>query len=207
MRRHCENVRNQIAHGPKQECQKWRGVAADDKVALRVCRSLEVMTVSKQSWIMLHRECARAALCQEETCNEETTRVLMFRSFDSSYENYHHNVDWKTDSSFLLKQITMCDYTSGVIVFHCCLFFYAYIWVLRSRDQWCFCEHKERNNSKITPICPNLCFYKRIAGCLYNGQYKRGKKKSSNHQEKGWRRKKDMKLQGRETEPCWCVWR
>lgn len=69
---------------------------AEDKVALRVCCSLEVMTVSKQTWIMLRRECARAALCQEETCNGETTQVLMFRSFESSYANCNHNVDGKT---------------------------------------------------------------------------------------------------------------
>lgn len=93
----------------------------------------------------------------------------------------------------------------------CTSVFCVNVWLLLRWKPVMFLQTaRGQNNYQITPIRANPCFHDRIGGCLCNGRYKRGRKrgekKPPNKKEKGWRRKKDMKLQGRETGPRWCVW-
>lgn len=93
----------------------------------------------------------------------------------------------------------------------CTSVFCVNVWLLLRWKPVMFLQTaRGQNNYQITPIRANPCFHDRIGGCLCNGRYKRGRKrggkKTPNKKEKGWRRKKDMKLQGRETGPRWCVW-
>lgn len=109
-----------------------------------------------------------------------------------------------------------CVYILWVIVFHpwaekkCTSVFCVNVWLLLRWKPVMFLQTaRGQNNYQITPICANLCFHERIAGCLHNGRYKRGRKrgqKNSEQERKRLEAKKDMKLQGRETGPRWCVW-
>lgn len=58
----CEETNND--HGQKEEWKKWRKAVAEDEAAenLSVCSLLDLTTVSKQTWIMLHHNCAENAL-------------------------------------------------------------------------------------------------------------------------------------------------
>lgn len=111
-----------------------------------------------------------------------------------------------------------CVYTLWVIVFHPWAekkmhlrFFVSTFDFSWGGNQWCFCKQQEdKTTTKSHPfVLTRVSTTGSVAACVMGGikeEEREGKKKTPNKKEKGWRRKKDMKLQGRETGPRWCVW-